>query len=66
MYLYLLVDIFLFSPHPGMVLLTLALLRSLYLAYSLIFVTKIPCPLCFTSHAINLILFAVYLKTLFF
>lgn len=38
----------------------LAGLRSLYLAYSLIFVTKVPCPLCFTSHVINLILF-IYL-----
>lgn len=66
MYLYLLADIFLFPPQPGMILLTLAMLRSIYLAYSLVFVTKIPCPLCFTSHAINLILFSAYLKTIFF
>lgn len=38
----------------------LAVARSLYLAYSLLFVTRIPCPLCFTSHGINLILF-IYL-----
>ena len=38
----------------------LSVLRSLYLAYSLIFVTKVPCPLCFTSHLINLTLF-IYL-----
>lgn len=38
----------------------LAALRSIYLAYSLLFVTRIPCPLCFTSHVINLTLF-VYL-----
>ena len=34
----------------------LATVRSVYLAYSLIFVTRIPCPLCFTTHLINLIL----------
>ena len=38
----------------------LAVVRSIYLAYSLIFVTKIPCPLCFTSHLINTTLF-IYL-----
>ena len=38
----------------------LAVARSIYLAYSLIFVTKIPCPLCFTSHIINTLLF-IYL-----
>ncbi len=37
-----------------------AVLRSIYLAYSLLFVTRVPCPLCFTSHGINLILF-IYL-----
>ena len=41
----------------------LAVIRSVYLAYSLIFVTKVPCPLCFTSHVINLTLF-VYLWTI--
>ncbi len=35
----------------------LSVVRSVYLAYSLIFVTRVPCPLCFTSHGINLILF---------
>jgi len=40
----------------------LATVRSVYLAYSLIFVTKVPCPLCFTSHLINLFLF-IYLWT---
>lgn len=38
----------------------LASLRSLYLAYSLLFVTRVPCPLCFTTHGINLFLF-IYL-----
>ena len=41
----------------------LATLRSIYLAYSLIFVTQVPCPLCFTSHLINLFLF-IYLWAL--
>ena len=40
----------------------LATLRSIYLAYSLIFVTRVACPLCFTSHIINTILF-IYLWT---
>ncbi len=44
----------------AVVLTGLAVLRSIYLAYSLLFVTRIPCPLCFTSHVINLILF-IYL-----
>ena len=38
----------------------LAVVRSIYLAYSLLFVTRIPCPLCFTTHIINTILF-IYL-----
>ena len=61
MYLYLIL-FFLGAPLPwvlGFVLAALAVLRSIYLAYSLIFVTKVPCPLCFTSHVINLILFIV-------
>jgi uncharacterized membrane protein len=29
---------------------------SLFLAYSLIFIIKIPCPLCFAGHTINLAL----------
>lgn len=44
----------------GFVATGLAFLRSIYLAYSLLFVTRVPCPLCFTTHAINLILF-IYL-----
>lgn len=38
----------------------LSVVRSVYLAYSLIFVTRVACPLCFTSHIINTILF-IYL-----
>ncbi len=43
----------------GFVATAMAVIRSVYLAYSLIFVTRILCPLCFTSHLINLILFIV-------
>ena len=60
-YSYLILGAFFFSPMIGLALISLALLRSLYLAYSLIFITKIPCVLCFTSHAINLLLFLLHL-----
>jgi uncharacterized membrane protein len=30
-----------------------AALFSTYLAYSLLFITRMPCPYCWTSHAIN-------------
>ena len=62
LYTYLLL-FFLGVPLPwafGFLATGLATLRSIYLAYSLLFVTRIPCPLCFTSHAINLFLF-IYL-----
>ena len=32
---------------------------GLYLAYSLFFIIRIPCPLCLTGHAINLALAAL-------
>ena|SRR5438445_5258500 len=38
-------------------------LLGLYLAYSLFFIIRIPCPLCLTGHAINLAL-AVLLTTI--
>jgi uncharacterized membrane protein len=60
-YLYLMLDLFFFPPLLGFLLLAAALTRSIYLAYSLIFITKIPCVLCFTSHAVNLALFIIYL-----
>ncbi|MBI1977528.1 MAG: vitamin K epoxide reductase family protein [Candidatus Omnitrophica bacterium] len=65
-YAYLLLN--LFVPLPAIIALTLtllAVLRSLYLTYSLMFVTKISCPLCFTTHAINLVLFLIILKVIF-
>ncbi len=30
-----------------------AALTSLYLAYSLLFITRRPCPVCWTAHAVN-------------
>ena len=51
------------APWIALVLLFAATARSIYLAYSLLFVTKIPCPLCFTTHIINLSLFLMVLKT---
>ena len=38
----------------------LAATTSLVLAYSLLFVTKRPCPYCWTGHAINWLLGAMY------
>jgi uncharacterized membrane protein len=35
---------------------TAAALTSAVLAYSLLFVTKMPCPYCWTSHAVNWLL----------
>jgi len=65
-YTYILLDLFWFPGTIGLVLLGMALFRSIYLAYSLLFVTKIPCPLCFTSHGINLTLFLIYGTLTFF
>ena len=63
MYAYLITNLFIPFPYViAIILLFLAVVRSIYLAYSLIFVTKIPCPLCFTSHVINLTLFLMVLK----
>ena len=45
---------------PAFVAAGLAVIRSFYLAYSLLFLTRVPCPLCFTTHIINTILF-IYL-----
>ena len=65
MYAYLILESWFFFPSIiGLILLAAAVLRSIYLAYSLLFVTKIPCPLCFTSHGINLVLFLLYVYRL--
>jgi uncharacterized membrane protein len=43
---------------------TLVVLLSLYLSYSLLFRIKIVCPLCFISHAVNvLIALLLFVKT---
>jgi uncharacterized membrane protein len=38
---------------------TLALAQSMYLMFSLLFVTRMPCPYCWTGHAVNVLLFAL-------
>ncbi len=62
LFLFMLLGCYHFFPRITLILLFLATVRSIYLAYSLIFVTKIPCPLCFTTHVINLSLFLMVLK----
>jgi uncharacterized membrane protein len=37
----------------------LASLMSVYLAYSLLFVTKMPCAYCWTGHVVNWLLLAI-------
>ena len=39
----------------------LTVLLGVYLTYSLLFLTKIACVLCFTSHGINLVIFFLLL-----
>ena len=34
-----------------------------YLSYSLLFLTRVPCTLCFTTHAINLVIFVLLLTS---
>jgi len=65
-YSYLMFDQFFLAPIFGLILLGFAVARSIYLAYSLLFMTKIPCPLCFTSHIINVVLFLIVLKMVIF
>lgn len=40
---------------------TLAAATSIYLAYSLLFVTRMPCPFCWTGHVTNWLLFVLLL-----
>ncbi len=37
----------------------LALAQSVYLMYSLLFVTRMPCPYCWTGHSVNVLLFSL-------
>lgn len=39
----------------------ITVLLGIYLTYSLLFLTRVPCKLCFTSHAINLVIFILLL-----
>jgi uncharacterized membrane protein len=43
---------------------SLALAMSLYLMYSLAFRTRMPCPYCWTGHALNIVLFSLTLSNL--
>ena len=49
------------EPLPAGYLVASALTVSLgvYLSYALLFVNRVACPLCFTSHGINLVIFLV-------
>jgi len=56
--LILLLTPFLSPAHPAVILAALiaalvAAVSSLYLAYSLVFVTRMPCRYCWTGHVIN-------------
>jgi uncharacterized membrane protein len=44
---------------------SVAALVSLYLAYSLLFITKMPCPLCMTSHVVNLTIVALLITVVY-
>ena len=45
----------LFALYLGASLLTVGL--AVFLSYSLLFITRVPCVLCFTSHGINAVIF---------
>jgi uncharacterized membrane protein len=55
-----------FWPVPGILagVSLIAAVMSIYLAYTLVFQIKILCPLCFTAHAINLSLAAIFVLLL--
>ena len=48
-----------------LVVAALATLTSLYLGFSLLFVTRMPCPYCWTSHIINWLLLPLIAALLF-
>ena len=49
----------LFRLYLGASLVTVVL--GLYLSYSLLFITRVRCPLCFTSHGLNAAIFVLLL-----
>jgi uncharacterized membrane protein len=38
---------------------TVTVILGIYLSYALLFINRVACPLCFTSHGINLVIFLV-------
>ena len=46
---------------PALIAVSLAAAMSLYLAYSLLFVTKMPCVYCWTGHVVNWALLVVFI-----
>jgi uncharacterized membrane protein len=42
---------------------SLAAVMSVYLAYSLLFVTRMPCVFCWTGHVVNWLLLAIVVVT---
>lgn len=64
-YAYIALDSLFFPPYFGFALISVSLFRSIYLAYSLLFVTRIPCKLCFTAHFVNVCLFGLYWLQIF-
>ncbi len=65
LYSYLILDLWVFPQEPALVFISIAVLRSLYLAYSLLFVTRTPCVLCFASHILNLVLAGILFSRYF-
>ena len=47
--------------HLALLASLVTVLLGLFLTYSLLFLTRVPCVLCFTSHSINFIIFALLL-----
>ena len=47
--------------HLSLLASLVTVLLGLFLTYSLLFLTRVPCVLCFTSHGINFIIFVLLL-----
>jgi uncharacterized membrane protein len=52
-------------PEAATAAAVLAAVFSVYLAWSLIFRLKMPCPICFASHIINILIAALLLSEVF-
>jgi len=61
-YLFILISLQIFLPFPDLILYAIlvivwfVVLISVYLAYSLIFILKTNCTLCFASHLLNIVI----------